>query len=486
MKSLNKIGSIIATLLVVLVVSPIISLAQENVAVIDAETLRPHTTISVSPRSGSFVEGTTFEVPVILNTEGNSINSVDVTLNFDVTKLSVVEPSGGQSILGIWLTPPFFDNINGVIKYTGVIPEGITTGAGVIGKIVFRAKAAGKAILTINAEFTRVLLNDGLGSGTVVNVGRGDYTIIPKTPDGPIVFSETHPVYSDWYNNNNLTLSWEKEAGIIGFSYELDNAPNTVPDNTVDTNGTTTNYENLGDGLWYFHIKGSKNGIWGNASHLLVRIDTTPPTKPYIEIYHSLAAIALVENAFISFFSTDNLSGIDHYEVAIIGGDQLDTQSPLFVESTSPYRIIHPSTERLQVIVRAIDGAGNNSDASVNTGMPLSFMGFIENYFILIVIAAVMLIVASFAIYYVSKHHIIARFKKPSAIEKNVDSKAIRLGTPVIKDVEIKPAFDSQIKIVKDLNNVGQKVETSIVGSMGATPSFKTEVKQVDYKKPKI
>ena len=85
-----------------------------------------------------------------------------------------------------------------------------------------------------------------------------------------------------------------------------------------------------------------------------------------------------------------------------------------------------------------------------------------------------------------SKHHIIARFKKPSAIEKNVDSKAIRLGAPVIKDVEIKPAFDSQIKIVKDLNNVGQKVETSIVGSMGATPSFKTEVKQVDYKKPKI
>ena len=43
---------------------------------VDANKLLAHTEVSLSPRSGSFVEGSTFQVPILLNTRGKNINGI--------------------------------------------------------------------------------------------------------------------------------------------------------------------------------------------------------------------------------------------------------------------------------------------------------------------------------------------------------------------------------------------------------------------------
>jgi predicted secreted protein len=73
--------------------------AQSN---LNAADLVQHVQVSFSPASGTFIEGSTFEVSVYLNTKGTSANAVEFHIDFDPNKLSVVRPSGGTSIVGLW------------------------------------------------------------------------------------------------------------------------------------------------------------------------------------------------------------------------------------------------------------------------------------------------------------------------------------------------------------------------------------------------
>lgn len=149
-------------------------------------------------QSGSFVEGSTFEVPILLNTRGLDINTVTLTINFDPNKLSIVAPSDGKSIVGLWFEPPSYDNVRGTENLGGIITNGINTNAGLITTITFKARTSGEAIVSIGAN-SRVLLNDGLGTDATVKTIRGVYTLLPSPPGAVSVYSETHPLQDKWY-----------------------------------------------------------------------------------------------------------------------------------------------------------------------------------------------------------------------------------------------------------------------------------------------
>ena len=383
---------------------------------LDAPTLVPRVEVSFSPRTGSFVEGSTFNVPILINTNGTEINGIEVGINFDRNKLEVIKPSSGQSIIGIWVTPPGYDNTRGTASYVGVIPDGITTSSGLIGTISFRAKTTGSAVVTFSAN-TKILLNDGQGTETIVDLGRADYDIISKAPEGVIIYSETHPFQNSWYNNNNPVISWERDTGVSGFSYILDNKPSTVPDNIIDTEDSSLSFEDLGDGLWYFHIKANKNGVWGTTGDFLMRIDTLPPAEFKPEISYLVAAVNLVERALVSFFTTDNLSGIDRYEVGIVDKNQSVTISPVFVQAESPFQIPLTSNN-LSVVVRAIDKAGNIRDVSMAVGSPSLLNKFIEDNLIYILLFIILAGLIGLILHYLVGHHILRYLRKVRELVK--------------------------------------------------------------------
>ena len=405
-------------------------ISHANTVDINASKLLAHVVVSFSPRSGSFTEGSTFKVPILLNTKNRSINGIEVRINYDKDKLSIVNPTGGTSIIGVWVEPPKFDNTKGTASYVGVVPGGITTESGLIGTITFMAKSSGDAEVSFNSN-SKVLLNDGLGTEAQADLGRASYTILPKAPDGVTVFSETHPNQDDWYNNNNPVLSWVQDPGVSGFSFKLDNKPNTIPDNKILTTETTQNFEKLKDGLWYFHIKAIKNGVWGTTGHYLVKIDTTPPAKFKPIANYLVAAAILTNRTLVSFFTTDNLSGIDHYEVGVIDKDQPATESPVFVRAESPFQVPLSASANLEIIVRAMDKAGNVRDQSVNAKEPLVITEFIKSNSIYLLSIILVIWLVTMALHYLVGHHVLRNIRRIKAMIKKEEQE--------IKDLPLPP-----------------------------------------------
>jgi len=337
---------------------------------ISAQNVSNKAALFFSPRIETVLVGSTFDVSIFLDTQGNSINVVELNLKFPPDKLAIVQSSGGKSFFTTWLETPVHSNIEGTATFVGGVPNGIITASGLVTTITFKAKTAGQAIVEISS-LSKVLANDALGTNILTELDRGIFTINPKPPEGVKVFSKTHPSEDRWYNNNSPILMWEKDPGVTDFSFVLDDKPSTIPDNTPDTEDTITSFENLADGVKYFHIKAREENIWGTTTHFPLYIDTTPPLpfKPKIEI---LTAAVVIQRALVSFSTTDLLSGVDHYEVGVIDKTRSPLESPSFIQAQSPYQLPSLISADLRVIVRAVDRAGNVRDESVDLRVPFS------------------------------------------------------------------------------------------------------------------
>ena len=124
---------------------------------LNANDLVPRVELFFSPQTGSFQEGSTFEVPVYINTKGNRINTVELHVRFDPRKLRIVKPSSGTSIIGLWVDAPSYDNERGVLDIAGAIPGGITTDSGLIVTVSFQALTPGEAPLSIQNNTQKLL-----------------------------------------------------------------------------------------------------------------------------------------------------------------------------------------------------------------------------------------------------------------------------------------------------------------------------------------
>lgn len=389
---------------------------------ISAQSLLPKVRLYFPTRTGTFTEGTTFEVPIILNTNNTSVNTVEVYIEYDPHKLAIIKPAGDKSIISIWLQPPSFSNTDGRAKIVGAIPNGISTESGVVTTITFKALETGEATVRI-AEGSRILANNGAGTDLLAQFDSAHYTIQPVPPEGLKVYSETHPFDDHWYNNNSPVLSWEADPKISGVSYVFDHEPFTIPDNSVDSTLTTKSYENVEDGIWYFHIKAQKNKIWGATTHFLVRIDTTPPAE-FTPMRDSLAGNRL-RPTLVSFFTTDAFSGVDHYEVGVVENDSSST--PLFVQTDSPYKVPPSPSGSVKVLIKAYDRAGNVRLASTEIQVTNSIVGFLSTHINTLVMGLLVLILLMVILHYVFKHRI---FHKDTRTTPNVPYPKVQIPEP--------------------------------------------------------
>ena len=376
----------------------------------------PRVAITPSPAAGTFLTDSTFDVSILLDTGGEMINAVSLEIHFPPDKLQVVDPVAGQSFITLWIEQPTYSNTEGTIRFMGGVPEGTKTSSGVIATITFRAIKAGRAIVEI-LPASQILAHDGKGTNILNEVGTGAYQINPRPPEGPRVFSQTHPLQAQWYSNNSPVVSWEVEEGSTDFSYLLDQFPQTTPDNSPETKNTTTSFEDLPDGLWYFHIKSRKEGVWGGSTHFLTRIDTTPSAafQPVVEILTA----AIRTKTIVSFFTTDALSGVDHYEVAVLDKKEEIAESPVFVEAQSPYPVpqggFGAESKNVRIIVRAVDKAGNVREGAADTilapiiGLSVKFKDEIP---LLVLVLLVLLTVIIFFRHLFGEHRIGGRLKR--------------------------------------------------------------------------
>ena len=316
-------------------------------------------TLKLSPSSGTFVVGSTFDVSIFLNTEGKSINVVDMALQFPPDKLQLVSPSAGKSIISVWTDQPSFNNKTGRVSLQGGIPNGgINVSQGLVTKMTFRVKKTGTAIVRF-LDASQVLLNDGKGTDDLGQIQNGVYSLILPPPAGPIVASETHPDQALWYPSASAVLKWASDEKSEGYSYVLNKEPIDMPDNISEGLNTHALYKILSNGSHFFHIKSIRGGTWGGTTHYAISVDTNPPANFSIEINPSPRTST--DHPVVSFITTDALSGFDYYELKIIPltpGPEKFEQS-LFIEAISPFIMPKLDLGNYDVLIRAYDKAGN-------------------------------------------------------------------------------------------------------------------------------
>jgi hypothetical protein len=406
-----------------------ISLFAEKIINVDATSLLPKAEIFISPRSGNFLVDSTFDAPIYLNTKGNNINAVSVKLSFDPRKLSIIKPSGGKSIFGIWVEPPSYDNAKGTASLVGLIPGGIVTSSGLIATVTFKVLIPGETNVKIT-DYSSANLNDGLGTDVRLSLGGAFYTLTPKTPEGVSVYSDTHPLEDRWYNNNSPFIKWDSPLSVDGYSIALDSNPGTIPETVINTNNSFISYENVKDGVWYFHVRAKVKGVWGNTSNFQVKIDTSPPAKftPQVKTVED----SNTKKYLVSFISTDSLSGVDHYEVGSVDQGEGNIASPIFIETESPYLVPTVSSNMIKVFVRVFDTAGNMQESEVNLYPGFTFWQTVKGYSLYILGFIILLLLLEIIAHFLFGHHIFSHvrkaynyFRKISSNESSVENNLV-------------------------------------------------------------
>lgn len=311
----------------------------------------------LSPSSNSVNVDDSFTVVVYVSTD-TAMNSAEATVTFPTHLLQVTSVSQ-SGIISLWAEQPAYSNSKGTVTFAGGLPNpGYTGKSGKLISITFKAKAAGKAKVAITGG--SVLENSANANELLTSQGSGTYTIsVPVTPptnttpppttqtSAPSISSDAQADQSKWYNNRNVSASWQAGAGSKGFSVVFDkNADTVAPENVTTTSASFSNSD-VADGTWYLHVRVKYDQGWSSTTTFRYHIDATPPDPFTIEV---------LGDPQLKFESKDATSGIDHYEVLLDNG--------AFATVSSPYTTPSLNPGKHTVNVRAYDKAGNFREAS--------------------------------------------------------------------------------------------------------------------------
>lgn len=329
-----------------------------------------------NPASATFLVGSTFNLSVVLDTKGSSVNTIEVEISFPPDKIQLTNPSVGQSIIQLWPAPPNFSNKEGKIYFIGGIPSpGIITSDGVVLTLTFRVISPGDAQISFGGQ-TSVLANDGLGTNILKQKPEAFFKFLVPPPQGPAISSPTHPDQERWYKDNNPIFIWSKNQFASTFSYLIDHDPSGVPDTISKGSASTVSFNGLNNGIWYFHLRARAADSWGGVSTYVTKIDNEPPAAFTLDI--SPGKRTTNRSPIFRFFTTDALSGFSHFEMKMIDLSRSETSDALFYEVSSPYQAANIKPGRYQVIVRAYDNAGNPRDETATLTILGSFSQFID------------------------------------------------------------------------------------------------------------
>lgn len=285
----------------------------------------------------------TFTVNVNLSSD-EAVNSASGQVIFPGSLLQATSVSQSGSIFSLWPEPPSISGES--VNFAGGMPSPGYTGTGKLFSITFKAKAAGTANISIangktlanNANATNVYAGS---SGSVVTIAK------PVTP--LTVTSSTHPDQGKWYKDKSVSLAWNKPSGVTSFSYSF-----TGGSKSGTTKESSITFADTPEGKWIFTLSSSGSDGTLEAS-FTVQIDTTPPGAFSVKVAQSGGNTDPFP--ILSYEAVDALSGIDHYEIVIDGGEPIST-----TEASNKLPRQQPGTHHF--VVKAIDKAGNQTEAS--------------------------------------------------------------------------------------------------------------------------
>lgn len=385
-------------------------------------------TLGLSPANTTVDIGSTISETIIASSADQALNAVSGVISFPRDLLQVVSISKTNSILSLWVQEPTFSNVDGTISFSGIVPNpGYTGGRGQVFSVQFRGKKAGIASVTFSSP--QVLANDGNGTDILISSSPATISIVAPSPAlvptvvaSPApqpspetatdllarITSSTHPDQTQWYKLPHAIFDWTNAQGVSAIRLSYDENASGKP--TVVYNDPISHKEiDLTDGISYFHVQEKGSSGWGPIASYRVQIDTVPPL-PFSVLFPNGTTTPSGTLISAVFTTSDELSGVDHYQVAVDGKEFTVTTD----EGKKPY-VVSADPGPHMLSVRAYDKAGNFSLANgrfVVTGgvaqsSPFDFFAFgwlTINYISLIFIAFAIFGSLLFGAWYVHVH----------------------------------------------------------------------------------
>lgn len=332
--------------------------------------------LSLSASSQAVAVGQSMIVDIVVTPNSESIDTIRAVLTFPAYLLEAEVFQFGSDFSKA--SPAnFINNSDGVISQGGFTFTPATSNT-LFGRVTFKAKGNGYAVVKVSPDSRLISAGEekissaGLGAVllTVGTPAEGEAVpslegsapaaapAAPEAPEGPrvAIASSTHPSPAKWSNKDAVLFTWSVrgEFGpdhyLVGFNESPSSAPTERAELAKAGQGIAKN--NVGDGVWYAHVQAvDAAGVTTPVAHYRFRIDTTAPNA----IAPTLDRDQLNEgeDAVLQFGTTDDGSGISHYEVSVNDG-------PYEIQE-SPYTISDLKQGNYYVEVKAVDNAGNET-----------------------------------------------------------------------------------------------------------------------------
>jgi hypothetical protein len=358
--------------------------------------------IYLSPSSGTQILNSKFTVAIKISTGGQSINAGQGSLTYDKSLIKILSIAKG-SVFSLWTEEPTFSASKGTIDFGGGVPRpGYTGNGGTICVVTFQAIKLGTA--AINFTSGDVLANDGMGTNILSSMGSASFNITPKVEapaqpaapakpsapaappapapapvettayNRPTITSATHPDQTKWYKAKTVDFAWKLPDGAAGVSIVFDQVSNTEPSNLPDGLFNSKQYTADRDGSWYVHVKvKDAKSRWGTTGHFRANIDSAPPKDFTLSVKQD----DLNDWPTLSFTTTDELSGLDKYEILV---DSLSAEPVTLAADKNSYKLVDLAVGSHTAAVKAIDLTGNVTMASLTFDFAAAATPEIKNY----------------------------------------------------------------------------------------------------------
>jgi hypothetical protein len=354
-------------------------------------------TLSFTSGATSTSIGSTIDVSVRINSQGQTVNAAQGTLQYPSSILQVVHVDHSNSIFNIWAQEPTISTSTGEISFLGGSTNSFSGTSLYVLDVTFLVRGTGMA--TLNFANAGVTAGDGTGANILdgtnplsinINGAAGSLPVTATTPAGtapsstavapapvtrtavaatglpsaPVLQVPLYPDQTRWYNQlGEVFMFWNLPSDVVQVATRVSHAPDTVAGQKQSQLLTGQSFGTLSDGVWYLRAQFINNVGLGSPAYYKISIDTTPPLPFQAQIDNATSDNPTPR---IQYGTSDSLSGIDHYEVAVDGEKAIVTTSTsMFLPPQAP------GTHLL--VVSAVDLAGNATKSSlVFTILPLA------------------------------------------------------------------------------------------------------------------
>ena len=149
----------------------------------------------VSPTQTEHSIGSTFDIHVLADTGGDSINAVEAEIAYNPAALSVESISAEGSIVQLWLTPAEFSNDEGIIRFSGTLHTDYSGDSGRL--VTVRFKALRNMSSPVRFVQGAMLSAYGQGSNNITSMRSGLVVVKPDEiaiPADPNSFDQPTPI----------------------------------------------------------------------------------------------------------------------------------------------------------------------------------------------------------------------------------------------------------------------------------------------------